>query len=794
MDKPAEHSRRPQRQTKVASPSWTGMVAALLPVFACFLGGATAKWAEGIVVLLLGCLLLADPPRFSLGRKMNALLLGVVGCAALAFLPARWFFQPDWRAALTGDFGINLPPSVTPQPWVTLGYLLSFIAALSWLYYVCARELETREVRRELRLFAVGIALLAGLCLVLYFAHTTLPFWHNERRFGPFPNRNQTANILGIAAVLILACGYDDLRNGRKRWLFWLVAIAVVIAAIVLDFSRAGIVILIAGSGLWLAVFAFKSGSTARVAVGASLLLVLLTALLLFGGQTVERFNLRGTGAYAGMSSELRWLIFQDALHLIARSPWCGIGLGNFDAIFAIFRDASVGDTRALHPESDWLWFWAETGWPALILTVVGTVLLARRVFPFGDEKNRRFRAAAAIGALLFALHGFLDVSAHRVGTAAAALFLLGLALRRPLGLRRSVSATIIFRAIGVILIATGAAWTAAVRWQLPLPGAIGAENAYAAASSASGGQNYEETVAQTSQALVWTPLDWHLYFLRALGKVAAKRPLSDALDDFRRARFLEPNAVDVPFEEGRVWLTKQPTLAVTAWREALRRAGSHRAEVYDHMLALAQQFNPKMIASLQELGSVHRGLAVVYLARANGPAFATAVDALIARDPELQNLGADDKAKIFSLWAERGDVSKLAEIVARHPDWEAPAWRGLSRYRASRGDFRGAVDLARRFAEKPALPTSSAAGSAEDLQRTLAANPRNYAVGFALYEKQKQAGRNSDALITVRRFAADKESPRYFHFLEAECWAADGNWEKAWTAWQRFDALKSQR
>ena len=790
MEKLAENAGRGVHRTTVASRRWNSLVAALLPVFACFLAGATTKWAEGIVVLLFGLLLLADPPRVSLGRWMNAILLGVVACASIAFFPARWFFQPDWRVALVNDFGIVLPTTVTPQPWVTLGYLLSFIAALSWLYYVCAREPENREVRRDLRIFAAGIALLAGLCVALYLAHTILPFWHNERRFGPFPNRNQTANIFGITAVVILACGYDDIRNGRKRWVFWLAAIAMVIAAIVLDFSRAGIVILLAGCGLWLAVFAFKR-SGARIAVGASLLLVLVSALLLFGGQTLERFDLRGTGAYAGMSSELRWRIFKDAFHLIGQSPWCGIGLGNFDAIFAIFRNASLLDTRALHPESDWLWFWAEAGWPALLLTLGGSVVLCRRIFPIGDEKNRRFRAAAAIAVLLFALHGLVDVSAHRVGTAWSAIFLLGLALRRPLNLRSSLGTVITFRLIGILLVATGTAWTAAVRWQLPLPGSVGAENAYATASSASRGQNYAETIAQSSRALVWTPLDWHLYFLRALGKVSAKRPTADALDDFRRARFLEPNAIDVPFEEGRVWLAKQPPLTVSAWREALRRADAQRAEVYDHMLSLAQQFNPNIIGRLQELGSAHPGLAVVYLARTNGAAFATALEAFLERDPDLQTLNAREKAKLFSLWTERGDVSKLPTMALQHPDWEALAWRGLAKNDASHGDFRAAVERVRRFAPRPALPTSSIAGSADELQRTLASNPRNYAVGYALFQLQKQSGKNSDALITVRRFAADKESPRYFHFLEAECWADDGNWEKAWNVWLTFESTK---
>lgn len=789
MENPGKHeSLRRSRRRPPTSQSWTGSATALLPVLACFLGGATAKWAEGIVLALFGILLVVAPPRFSLGRSLNSVALGVIGCSAIAFLPARWFFQPDWRAALVHDFGIAIPSTLSPQPWVSLGYLLSFVGALSWLYYVCTRQLETREVRREIRLFGLGIASLAGLCLFLYLRHTTLPIWHNERNFGPFPNRNQTADLLGISAVVILACAYEDFRNRRKRWLLWVVGFAFVIAAIVLDFSRAGIVLLIAGAGAWLGSFALRRGAAARIAIGGSLLLVLLTVLLLFGGQTLERFHLRGTSVSGGMSSELRWLIFRDAWQLIKASPWCGIGLGNFDAIFAVFRDASRGDARALHPESDWLWFWAEAGWPALLLVIAGTGLLLRRCLPIGEEKNGRLRAAGAIAVSLFALHGFVDVSAHRVGTAWSAIFLLSLAFRRPLLLAPSAATVVIFRVIGLVLILAGASWTAAERWHLPLAGSVGAENAYAAAAAASREQNYEETIAQTSRALAWTPLDWHLYFLRALGKVGAKYPAGDALDDFRRARFLEPNAIDVPFEEGRAWLPGPSTLTLIAWREALRRAGPERAAVYDRMLALAQQFRPEIIARLQDLGSAHHELALIYLARTNGAHFAAALDALLERDPDLRSFNADEKAKIFMLWGERGDLSKLADAVAQHPEWAAFSWRTLANEEARKRDFSGAIGLVRRFCPAPSLPNLPVAGTADELQRTLANNPRNYAIGFALYQKQKEEGKNSDALITVHRLAELEGSPPYFRWLESACWADDGNAEQAWNAWQKFE------
>ncbi|MDQ6624905.1 MAG: O-antigen ligase family protein, partial [Verrucomicrobiota bacterium] len=303
----------------------------LLPLLACLLGGATEKWAEGIIVALLGVLLLARPPRLSLGLAVNTILVALLACAATAFLPASWFYLPTWRQALVHDFAVDVGSTLSPQPWLSLGCWLSFAAALSWLYLVATQELDTRGVRQQLRIFASGVALLAALAVGLYLAHSALPFWHNQRGFGPFPNRNQTADLLGITAVVILACGHDDLRQGRKRWIFWVAGFAVLIAAIVLNFSRAGIAILVAGSALWLATFALRRRSGAQIALGACALLVLLTVMLVFGGQTLERFNIRGEGE--GMSTDFRWLIFRDTWQLIRTSPWCGVGLANFDPV-----------------------------------------------------------------------------------------------------------------------------------------------------------------------------------------------------------------------------------------------------------------------------------------------------------------------------------------------------------------------------------------------------------------------------------------------------------------------------
>ena len=787
----AQHSHLDRRQPVSAGQWASNGVIALLPVLACFLGGGSQKWAEGIVVAVLGCYLLVRPPQASLGLATNCVLLAFIALATIAFLPADWFFLPAWRQAVVNDLGIPLPPTVTPQPWITAGCLTSLIAGIAWAYIVSTQEVGLRAARFQLRLFTAGIVFLAVICIVLYWAHAAFPFWKNERGFGPFPNRNHTADLFGITAIVLLACGQDDLRHGRKTWFIWLMGLAVLIAAIILDFSRAGIVILVGGSALWIGVVAFRQGSPARIALGFSFLLLLLTALLLLGGQTLERFHLRGIEGF-GISTDFRWLIFRDAFQLIRASPWCGIGLGNFNAVFAIFRAESFGNTRALHPESDWLWLWAELGWPAVVVVILGAVLLIRRVLPLQEGTNQRLRLAALIGALALAVHGLVDVPGHKIGTIFSAIFLLGLSLRRPLGLTASRWTSVFFRLVGLVLLVSGVTWTVAAHGGMLLPGSVGVEGATELAGVANRGRNFAETVALTTRALEWAPLDWQLYFLRALGEIGAKQP-AKALNDFRCARFLEPNAYEVPLTEGNIWMSSNPILAATAWREALRRAGSERAGVYGVILRNAPKDNPIVTRILEETGLRQPDLALAYLKETRGAPFVHALAQFLKNDPDLKTLSETEKLAIFALWSDRGDRDELASAVQRHPDWLQYAWLGMAKYHASKNDFRTAYELTQRFGEAVALPRISESSSLEELKQRFYATPENYAVGYALYRSLMQRGQIDDALQTARHFTERPNSPAYFRFLEAECWAAKENWERAWNAWQEFWSAKAR-
>ncbi len=779
------HSSRLQRRRAISAGQWAGSgLIALLPVLASFLGGGSPKWAEGIVLGLLGLLLLVRPPRASLGLLTNCVLVALVALAGIAFLPADWFFVPAWRHAVLNDFDIHLPPTLGPQPWLTAGCLVSLVAGVAWLYVVSTQEIGLRSARFQLRLFVVGIVFLAALCIAMYWAHAAFPFWKNERGFGPFPNRNHTADLFGVAAIMLLACGQDDLRHGRKTWLLWLAGLVILIGAIILDYSRAGIGILVGGSALWIGTVAVRQRSPARLALGLSFLLILATALLLFGGQTLERFHLRGLEG-PGISTDFRWRIFHDAFQLIRSSPWCGIGLGNFDSVFAIFRAASLGNTRALHPESDWIWLWAELGWPAVAFAIVGAVLLVRRVFPLREGTNQRFRLAAIIGALIVAAHGLVDVPGHKIGTAFSGIFLLGLALHRPLNLKASRLAPVVFRLIGLILLASGIAWTFAGNRML-LPGSSGVDRAQHLAEISTRGRNFTETIALTSRALEWEPLNWQLYFLRAIGEVGSRQP-AKALEDFRRARFLEPNAYEVPLAEGNVWMSSNPILATTAWREALRRAGKERTNVYNVILRNAPKNNEVIGRLLEETALRQPDLTLAYLGEVSGPSFNQTLARFLKGDPDLKSLSEPQKIALFAMWSSKGHPEELARAVEQHPDWLQYAWLGMAKYHASKNEFRAAYELTQRYGEPVAFPRVTEAGPFEELKKRFAVAPDNYGVGYALFHEQMKRGLVTDALVTIRRFNERGNAPPYFRFLEAQSWAAQGDWEHAWNAWLAY-------
>src|SRR5205823_14815263 len=117
MPNSMERSRSRENQN-AANTRWiANATVALLPVLACFLGGATQKWEEGLVIMLLALCLLVRPPRLSLGTLTNLVLLTFFILSSVAFLPARWFFHPELISVFDIHLGIQLPSTLTPHSY-----------------------------------------------------------------------------------------------------------------------------------------------------------------------------------------------------------------------------------------------------------------------------------------------------------------------------------------------------------------------------------------------------------------------------------------------------------------------------------------------------------------------------------------------------------------------------------------------------------------------------------------------------------------------------------------------------
>ncbi len=226
---------------------------------------------------------------------------------------------------------------------------------------------------------------------------------------------------------------------------------------------------------------------------------------------------------------------------------------------------------------------------------------------------------------------------------------------------------SILFRLVGLMLFVAGASWVGAARGEKLLPGSIGVSNAKELTTITNRERNFTEAIALATRALKWAPLDWQLYFSRALAEVEAKET-AKALEDFRRARFLEPIAYEVPLAEGSCWLSSHPILAATAWREALRRAGPLRSGVYASMLSSASLRSPAVSKILEEVGLSEHDLALSYLNRISGGPFNRALAGLVKIDPNLQSFTETEKLALFAFWSERGDPEELSQAVQAAP------------------------------------------------------------------------------------------------------------------------------
>ena len=750
-------------------------------------GIATQVWGQALLLLGLAVLLIVAPPRRSPGPLWCVLFSALVVIALTAFLPARWFGIPEWRKTLTGEYRIELPAMFSPQPWVSLHAVCLLFAGAVFALYLITHPWSPQLRRQAARWYTGAVVCLALIALGVGILGWSVPFWpkvlNSDENFGIFPNRNQTANLFALAGIMATALAFDGFEKGRKTALLWSGSVVVLGLGVVQTYSRAGCLIFFAG----IAAYGLLSFFLTTSAKGGGLTLagfaLLLTGFFIFGGGTFQRFQTLTTDA----SSDFRVVLQKDAVHLASTAPWLGQGIGNFAPVFAISREASIGDKRAIHPESDWLWVAVEMGWPAMLMLAGASLLWMRQSLPLSLGSDRAMRSASLVCGLMFLVHSLVDVSGHRPGTAWPAFFLAALALHPKRSITRRAWVAPVFRVLGVILTGIAGWWFASVfseRVGRSAPTMATAASLADRAFQQNANGQHDAAVVSANEALRIMPLNADLYFQRGIGRLVGAFSFWGTAGDFAVSRFLEPHWVELYFAQGKAWTeADQPELAYEVWLRGLRQAGTKGSELYDKMLTWTGN-RPALHTMLARLSHNDPDYFLTYLRHAGKLETDLLISQLVQAEPDLKSFSSEQRNALFSMWFRQGDHATLFTTLRSNPEWQHEGWRWMALLFAERKEFRNACELMRNSLKKePAIPKVAGTKSIADLERMLRARPDDIDIGLQLHAAQLSAGKKTEALETLRAMQALPTHPAYLAFIEAGQHEKSANWEDAWKA-----------
>jgi hypothetical protein len=770
-----------------AGLSLTQVAMVLLTLVALALGGTTELWAQATVAALAALLILIAPPTTSLPGLPVILFILLFILALAAFLPAVTL--PPWRQHLVEDLHVPLPGTRTPQPWMTIQACGLFFIGLVWASYLLSQNWTGEQRFQAAQLLVSGIAILAAVTVVGYLCGLHLPGWNQMENRGWFPNRNQTSDVLALGGVLGYALLFDRLSKGRSSGWVWLIALTAIGAGLIVAYSRAGILLFFAGICLWQWGPGRRRKSAKWMTLSLAAIFILLTLFLLFGGTTLERFQSH-EAAVASNGTDFRLLVQEDAFHFSLQEPALGIGLGNFESLFSAVRRASVSQERAVHPESDWLWLTCELGWlaPTLFLLVLAWWLMSCGTFQSRPGESLRRAMVIAVG--MFFLHGFVDVSGHRVGSMFNALLLASLALPSVPGTPASRWAPPVFRGLAVLVLLLAGWWIASINGA-PAPPTT-ATLAKLETLTQTAGDNLQMASMEESatEALRIAPLRWPFYYQRGYAEVFQRGKLSQAVTDFQTARFLEPRWVTLCYDEGCVWLTaNQPDQCLDAWQDALQRSGDDAPGYFRNMFNLGQS-NSIVRAGLEEWAGGNIDYLIIFLNNATPVEAKRMLSHWLSIDPELKSMTVEQRANLFDAWWTRGDQAELVAGLLSHPDWLAAGWPHLAQSYAQQKDFQRSWQLIADHASAPEIPTIVSNQPLPDLKRDFFSQPDNLAAGLMLVMAQIKEGQTDNALATLHALEKIPTRPQYVYYLEAQQWAQKQQWELAWNAWRTYARL----
>jgi O-antigen ligase len=382
---------------------WTGKDRSMVPR----VGPLTISVATFFVFTLVLCLPLPhaalellSPVRAEILSRAWALTDNAAAKATLSYLP---------RAAFGG--------------WI---FLLSL-----GLFYHAVRDLcADPKTRQRIVFVMIGVGLLeAAYGLIQALVPSMGVLWvdyvqsYQGTARGTFINRNNFSGF--IEMIWPLALGATLAMTGRVRSLksalysdslnrqaLMALGIIVFLLALIFTRSRAGIISGLVGFLVFTVMARTGMRTVARqtrLLLGGIVLLLCVYTMTIGFGPVMSRF------LSLGSDGNSRLEIWRDSLPIINDHP-LGIGLRNYENVFAVYNRSFTSEQTVAHAHNDYLQMLIETGWIGFA-AIIGSFLIfigksARRIRQIDVRRDSRqfFLAVGAFSGLIsMSVHSLFD-------------------------------------------------------------------------------------------------------------------------------------------------------------------------------------------------------------------------------------------------------------------------------------------------------------------------------------------------------------------------------------------------
>ncbi len=741
-----------------------------------------------IAMCSVGVWLVIRPPSLPGNRWLLMGMGGFILLSLLSVIVPDFLPDPQWKQVAVETYGIAVPSTISLQPMVTLQVLPLLLLGCAWLCLLLDLRVDHELRKSGLQWISMGICLLGLVILIVNAAGVTTLFADDAGTTSFFPNRNHTANLMAIGGIL---CGTltAEYFRARRDWVYLgLVATLIIFAALFNLLSRGGIFLFFIGIVLWILLKAKSSGRTSFLKVGLPVVFLLFSGFLFFGKETRDRLFGEFSGLMDG-ESEFRILLFRDVWAMLKDHGVYGVGMGNFEPVFAQYRDHSLTGAVAAHPDSDWLWVLSEFGVFGLF---AGIVLLVGvyQILWLGDLRQANpYRMILFIGVTLFLIHSAVDVPTHNMSTLFFVCLLLGLAHRHGRGRQARLDSFWVrrgFQGLGACLFLTGLWWGSGLVFKWPTHERIYADAMVAQIPLAPAERDAEQMEALTSARIAAFPLSWEAYFFRATNRLDFRENLQGAVEDFRAVRFLVPNSPQVAYFEGLSWLPISPVRALAAWREAIIRPND---AIFDFRSELNLQFreNPELQPAMIQLSEADTRLRYLFLQQARGPYLDLAMERDLMSYPDLSLYTEAERRTLLRRWAEIGQSKRLEQLLKEQPDIILDSWELSALNFARRGDLESAIRTIRKELVQPAIPGLDLDTNVIRLERKYRANPGDLLQGSTLLKRQIEERRWPQALQTAQSMSRYPEAPSYTYFWMGEIYYMQDDLARSWAAFRRY-------